>query len=520
MIEILWILLAFALGFGARTVGLPPLVGFLVAGFVLNGFGVEGGKGIEMIGDFGVQLLLFSIGLKLDLKSLIKPSVWGVASAHMAVAVVLFGGLVFISISTGLSLFTELTLAQCMVLGFALSFSSTVFAVKILEDSGQMSSQYGNQAIGILIVQDIFAIVFMTLTAGKMPSVWALLLLGLPLIRPLLLRIMSLCGHGELLVLLGVLFALGGAELFAWVDLKPDLGPLVFGVLVGSHPKASEMAKHLFGFKEIFLIGFFLSIGLGGAPTWTTAGVAVALVLLIPLKAAGFFLLMARFRVTLRTSFFGSLALTNYSEFGLIVCAVGVKAGWLPGDWLIVIALALSISFVIAAALNRWAPFLFEQRAADLKRFETQVRLPGDEVIDGDQPEAIIFGMGSIGTAVYDELTVHMDGPVLGIDSDAARVKTQQENSRNVIHGDPLDLSFIDRVQRRHEPKMMLITFRNFETQCTLLRMLRQHDFRGQLMVLAEYADQCPQLKEAGADAAYPYMSEVGIGFAEHALKS
>lgn len=518
MYEVLWVLLAFLLGFAARMVKLPPLVGFLLAGFVLNGFGVEGGNLIEMIGDFGVQLLLFTIGLKLDLRNLAKPSVWGVTSIHMGSIVVLFGGLILVLTSTGLSLFTDLTPAHCFGLGFALSFSSTVFAVKVLEDSGQMSSQYGNQAIGILIVQDIFAIVFMTLTAGKMPSVWALLLFGLPLVRPLLLRIMTLCGHGELLVLLGILFALGGAELFALVNLKPDLGPLVFGVLVGAHPKAKEMAQHLFGFKEVFLIGFFLSIGLSGSPTWTTAGLAVALVLLVPIKTAGFFLLMSRFRVTARTSFLASLTLSNYSEFGLIVGAVGVKAGWWSAEWLIVAALALSLSFIVASAVNSWAPFLFEKWTERLKGFETEARLPEDEEIDGGQPEAVIFGMGAIGVAAYDELTARLDGSVLGVDSDAERVKDQKEKARNVIHGDPLDLSFSDRIKGEYQPKLMLITFRNFRTQCRLVRKLRKHDYHGRIVVLAEYADQCPVLLEDGADAAYDYLSEVGAGFADHAL--
>ncbi len=91
----LLISVAFILGFLVRQVGLPPLVGFLAAGFVLNGLGFEGGETLQTFADLGVTLLLFSIGLKLDLKSLAKPEVWAGASLHMAITVAVFSAGVF-----------------------------------------------------------------------------------------------------------------------------------------------------------------------------------------------------------------------------------------------------------------------------------------------------------------------------------------------------------------------------------------------------------------------------------------
>jgi hypothetical protein len=78
-----------------------------------------------------------------------------------------------------------------------------------------------------------------------------------------------MAGRGELFILCGLFLALGvGAEGFALVGLKPDLGALVVGVLIAGHPRASELSKALFGFKELMLVGFFLSIGMTGLPTW------------------------------------------------------------------------------------------------------------------------------------------------------------------------------------------------------------------------------------------------------------
>ena len=87
----LWILTAFILGFIGFRLGLPPMVGYLIAGFVLQAFGVEGGESLESIADLGILLLLFSIGLKLHLRDLIRPEIWAGASIHMLITVVVFG---------------------------------------------------------------------------------------------------------------------------------------------------------------------------------------------------------------------------------------------------------------------------------------------------------------------------------------------------------------------------------------------------------------------------------------------
>ena len=132
--------IAFLLGFAARQVSLPPLVGFLAAGFALNGLGFEGGPLLTQFADLGVTLLLFSIGLKLKIETLLKPEVWAGASLHMATTVVVFGLVIFGFGIAGVHLFAGLDLATSALIAFALSFSSTVFAVKALEDKGGAST--------------------------------------------------------------------------------------------------------------------------------------------------------------------------------------------------------------------------------------------------------------------------------------------------------------------------------------------------------------------------------------------
>jgi len=120
---------------------------------------------------------------------------------------------------------------------------------------------------------------------------------------------------------------MGGSALFEGVQMKGDLGALIFGMLVADHPKAKEMARALLGFKDLFLVGFFLSIGLSGLPSLADLGIAAFLIILLPIKIALFFLLLTRFRLRARTATVTSLTLANYSEFGLIVGAVGVNEG-------------------------------------------------------------------------------------------------------------------------------------------------------------------------------------------------
>ena len=89
--DVSWIALAFLFGLIARHIGLPPLIGFLTAGFLLQAMGMSSGETLHKLSDLGVTLLLFSIGLKLNPRSLLRPEVWGVSLLHMSLVVVLFG---------------------------------------------------------------------------------------------------------------------------------------------------------------------------------------------------------------------------------------------------------------------------------------------------------------------------------------------------------------------------------------------------------------------------------------------
>jgi predicted Kef-type K+ transport protein len=516
--DVVWIVVAFAMGALSRAVGLPPLVGFLAAGFLLNTQGIAGGETLEKLSDLGVTLLLFIVGLKLNLATLGRPQVWAVAGIHMCAVVALFGFAIYGLALLGASFVDGLDLGQSMLIAFALSFSSTVFAVKTLEERGEMASLHGRIAIGILIMQDLAAVVFLAISVGKVPSLWALSIVLLLPLRPGLHIILQRIGHGELLVLYGFLLALGGAEIFEFVGLKGDLGALVAGVMMASHVKADELSKNMLGFKDLCLLGFFLSIGLSGPPSVGTLLVAALITPFILLKSALFFGLLAAFKLRARTTFFTSLNLTNFSEFGIIVAAIGVANGWLGAEWLIVLAIAMSLSFAVAACLNALNPVIYSARRAFWTRLQRGERLPDDRPFDIQGTKVAIIGMGGIGTGTYDRMREVYGETVVGVDIDLRTVRNQRATGRNVLGGDPGDADFWDRMQATHTIELVMLALPNLNTDLAVLAQLKAVGFTGKVAAMAKFQDEADALTLAGVTTVFNIYTEAGAGFAAHVL--
>jgi len=515
-----WIAIAFAFGLLFKQLRLPPMVGFLVAGFILHLIGIEGDSFLRAIADLGVTLLLFTIGLKLRIGSLLKPEIWASTSLHMLGSIILTVIFLLSLGSLGLFAFDGIEFSTAVLIAFALSFSSTVFAVKMLEDRASLTSHFGQIAIGVLVLQDIVAVVFLAASAGKVPSIWALALFGLIPGRFLLHKFLEWSGHKELLTLFGFVLALGGASLFELVGMKGDLGALVVGVLISNHSKAKELANTLLSFKEVFLVGFFLTIGLTGLPTWETAISALLLLLLIPFKTVMFFRLFTLFRVRSRASTLASLSLGNYSEFGLIVAAIAISSGWLSSQWLTIIAITVSASFVLASPFSLMADNIYQSYQKFLKRFESAKRLSGDGDIGLHGHSILVFGMGRIGSAVYDEMHDQVDGQILGIDLDDRVVGRHIKKGRNVITGDASNPEFWSRVQH-HESDihLILLAMPNREANARAAEQLREHGYKGPLVATAKYGDDVEKLLDAQIDEVYNIYEEAGTGTANQMQK-
>lgn len=518
--EPLFIAVAFACGMLVNLVGLPPLIGFLAAGFVLNGLGYQSSEVLTTVAELGVTLMLFTIGLKLNIKTLLRRDVWGTATVHILLSSGLFWVILLACKGVGMTLMQDLEWPHAIMLGFALSFSSTVFAVKVLEDRSDMNALYAKLAIGVLIMQDIFAVGFLTASTGKLPSIWALWILALPFLRPLLFKLLERAGHGELQMLMGITLALVlGAAAFEAVGLKPDLGALVIGMLLASHPAAAGMAKSLFSLKDLFLICFFLSIGLNGMPTQETMWMALVLMLALPLKSALYYLVYSGARLRVRTALLSTLALTNYSEFGLIVAAIAAKAGWLSHEWLVALSLALAGSFMLSAPLNSYSEWIYQHIGPWLRRLQSDTLHLDDRPIELGDAEVIILGMGRIGQGAYHELERKYGNVILGVENNGDKAPLLREQGMNVLEGDATDTDFWDKVILSHQVQLVILAMPHHSGNLYAIDKLRSHGFHGKIAAIVRFEDDIASLREQGVDAVFNVYDEAGSGFARHVIR-
>lgn len=513
MFEVFTVGAAFVFGAAVRRFGLPPLVGFLAAGFFVNAIGprlgmpANTGPILEYLAHLGVLMLLFTIGLKLKLKQIGEPHVVGGALLHFALSIAIFTPLARL-------LFTDDWMVALLV-GIALAFSSTVLAAKMLEAKRELGLFHGRTAIGILIAQDIIALVVLAVFAGKLPGPWAVLIFAVPFLRPVLFKVLDFVGRDEVLVLTGMLLSLviGGVG-FELMGLKGEIGALVMGLLLSTHPRAKELSDSLWSLKEVFLIGFFLSIGMSGLPDWDALVFAVVLGLLLPLKGILFFFLLVAFRLRARTSFLAALSLTAYSEFGLIVAA-GIPAA---ESFLVPLAIAVSVSFVIAAPLNRLAHPLFERIEGKLLPFERPTRHPDEQPKELGDANVLVFGMGRTGLAAYEALVAEGMRPV-GLDADTYKVRAHVEAGRHVIFADAEDSIFWSNV-RLGRIGAVILAMDDIEAKLIAARRLRAQGFAGPIVAHALYADHVEKIAEAGADRTYLTMQQAGRSLAAHTLEA
>ena len=514
------LVVAFGFGFAATRMRLPALVGYLGAGFVLHAAGFQTTEAIETVSKLGVLLLLFGVGLKLKLGTLVRPEVWGTASFQVVVTTAFVAGVLLAVGALGIPMALDLDFRQAALLGFAFSFSSTVFAVKTLEETNESGSLSGRVAVGVLIVQDVFAVALLVLAAGERPTLWALpTVLLIVALRPALGWLLSRSGHGELLVLLGFALAVGvGAGGFDLVGLKPELGALVVGIAVSSLPRAGEMADRLLDFKDLFLVGFFLSIGLAGTPPLGSYAVVALMLMLLPLKGALFLVVFTRFRLRARTAFHSSLTLSTYSEFGLIVAAASLASGQLDQTWVSAIAVAVAASFVAAAAANRARFRMYGSVSDRLARLERHPLSADDAVFDCGYAQVIIFGMGRVGAGAYDEILARRGVAIVGVDRSEDAVATHKSQGRNVIRGDALDRDFWERQRFQDSVELIVMAMDSHSSNLESVERAKEFLPRARVAAIATYPDQVLELRDAGVEVARDLYEEAGQGLAEDAV--
>jgi len=506
----IWLSIAFVLGLFMRLVGLPPLVGYLAAGFLLSSLGHETNEILNQVAHVGVLLLLFSVGLKLRLRSIITKEVLFGSLLHMAVMI----GLVYLANVTIFGLDEQLAL----IIAIALSFSSTVVAAKVLESKKELRAFHGRIAIGILIMQDLVAVAVLSVGNGVAPSPFAFLLLGIFFLRPLIHRLLDVTGHGELVILYGLLLAVVvGGHGFDYFGLSSELGALVFGILLADHKRAIEVSNSIWGLKEILLIGFFLQIGLTGHPTFELLANALLINLIIIIKVILFFGIMVMFRLRARTAFLTSLSLATFSEFGLIVANMAARNEWLSNEWLVLLALTVAISFAIAAPFNRYSHEIYGWLESWLQKFESSKHHPDDEPITIGNSHVMVIGMGRVGSGAYDLLAQQRER-VIGLDSDPVKVEQHRQQGRRALYADAEDPGLWSNINLGGVHTIML-AMPEAVANIMATKELRKIGFTGTITATVVFDDDVKGLQQAGADFIYNYYDGIGASFATNSME-
>ena len=504
-----WLSFAFGLGLLMRLVGLPPLVGYLAAGFLLSSLGHETNEILNEVAHVGVLLLLFSVGLKLRLRSLITKEVLFGSLLHMAVMV----AFVYVLNVSIFGMDEQLAL----IIAIALSFSSTVVAAKVLESKKELRAFHGRLAIGILIMQDLVAVAVLSVGNGVAPSPFAFLLLGIFFIRPLIHRLLDVSGHGELVILYGLLLAVViGGHGFEYFGLSSELGALLFGVLLADHKRAIEVSNSIWALKEILLVGFFLQIGLMGHPTLDMLVNALWINLLIIVKVLLFFGIMVMFRLRARTAFLTSLSLATFSEFGLIVANMAAGNNWLSNEWMVLLALTVAISFAIAAPFNRYSHEIYSWMEEWLQKFESSNHHPDDEPIHIGNSHIMVIGMGRVGSGAYD-LLAHQHERVIGLDSDPVKVENHRQQGRRVLYADAEDPGLWGNIHLGGV-HTILLAMPEAAAKVMASKELRNIGFTGKISATVVFDEEFDALKEAGVDYIYNYYDGIGAGFAANSM--
>jgi CPA2 family monovalent cation:H+ antiporter-2 len=449
--------LAFAFGFAARLLRLPPLLGYIAAGIAVGphtpGF-VADAATTAALAEIGVALLLFAVGLHFRARDLL--AVWRVA---------LPGALGQIAIGTALgavagALALGLGLGAALVFGLALAISSTAVATRALEEKGRLSGEAGRIALGWLVVQDlvvVLALVLLPVVAGdgadlvarlgttalEIAGFLAAMVIGGRVLLPRLLNLVASTGSRELFTLAVIAIALGTAfGSSALFGVSPALGAFFAGVLLSESPLGHQAAAETVPLQRVFVALFFVSVGALVDPAALVAmpGTSLATLLAVVLGTGGAILLMLlALRVALPAAAAVAGAMTQIGEFSFLLGALAIGAGVLPetarGPILVAATLTILATPLMQLLADRAATAIEgtrRMRAWQLKRGRARLSAPPPQGLSG---HAILVGHGRVGRVVARALRAH-DRPYVVIEADHQTAETLRAEGVSVVWGD------------------------------------------------------------------------------------
>jgi len=517
-LEIAAILLSAALvGAAGLWLRQPLIVSFIAVGILVGPAGVglvTRHEQVELLASIGIALLLFVVGLKLDVHTI---RTIGPVALATGVGQIVFTSVVgfLIALALGLDPLTAVYIAV------ALTFSSTIIIVKLLSDKREIDSLHGRIAVGFLIVQDLAVILAMIgITAlggdrGAGVELWwhavVTLAKGLGFIGvivalvagPLPRVVHRIARSPELLVLTGISWAVALAATGDAIGLSKEVGAFVAGASLASTPYREAIGTRLVAMRDFLLLFFFIDLGARLDLSLFGTTVVPALVLSAFVLLGNPLIVMAIMGVMgyrKRTGFLAGLTVAQISEFSLILGALGVSVGHIGPEAMALITTVGLVTIGLSTYMILYSGPLYERLSPWLGVFERGV--PYRERAEDGRPapraDVVVFGLGRYGSGIVRHLLLR-NRRVIGVDFDPQALTRWQAEGMPVVYGDAGDPELFDHLPLEGV-KWVVSTTPDVEPGLILLRHLRDRGFQGRIAVACRTADDADLLRLEGAD--------------------
>jgi Kef-type K+ transport system membrane component KefB len=495
----------------------PLIVMFIALGIVVGPSlldVVQSQAQIHLLAELGIAVLLFIVGLKLDLRLI----------QTIGKTALLTGlGQVFFTSGVGyfIGIWLGFTPLHSLYIAVALTFSSTIIIVKLLSDKKEIDSLHGQISIGFLIVQDIVVIlamivlsalgressgslpVEMALTVGKGMILIAIVFVVTKYVLPRLS--FFLAKSQELLALFAVAWALSLAALSDIIGFSSEVGAFLAGVSLATSPFKENISSRLVNLRDFLLLFFFVNLGanldLGLIGEQVSSAMIFSLFVLIgnPIIVL---IIMGIMGYRKRTSFLAGLTVAQISEFSLIFAGLGLAAGHLTDSVVGLITLVGLITIGASTYLILYSHQIYDLISPALRIFERKVPFGEAKIqqIKKVDYDVVIFGVGRFGANIADQLDLHPEVNFLGVDFDPDLVKIWQAANRPIIYGDIEDADLLDYIPFTNV-KCVVITIPNVDQALYLLKTLRKQDFKGKIFMVAQNESMSKTLAECNIDS-------------------
>jgi len=491
------------------------IVGYLIAGMAIGPFtpGFIGDREqIASLAEVGVIFLMFALGIEFSLKELAR--VKGVALIGTSVQVLLIVGA-----GAALGHFLGWPLARGLFIGGIIAISSTMVVLKTLLDRGEVASTHGRVLLGILIAQDLAAVVLIVLlpklTDGDgvatellltllraVAFIGVALFLGVRVVPRLMARVERL-GSSELFLLTAVALALGTSVLSALLGLSPALGAFIGGLMLTETEFDHRVIAEVVPMRNLFATLFFVSVGMLIDPAFIVHNLPAALglvVFIVVVKVLSTFVATLPFRLGAKTTTFVGLGLLQIGEFSYVLARAGRESGAVTDELNSLVLTASLLTIVLTPGAFRIAPrvaTVLARLPLTRRAFAASVTLIGQEEVLHEH--AIVVGYGRVGQAVAAGLR-DAGLTVTIVEEDLHLVQELERQGYTAIYGDATFESILD-VAHPASARLIIVALPDAGATRAVVRNARRANANVPILARVARVDQELVLREVGVTA-------------------